>query len=185
MNLIENAGRIKARRTKVVIEGTMSADKVIIFKRNPEFLNNIKTPPKLNFTEDVSFRINGNTQEISNTITEEQKDIIQAILENPESHSIEILIDRLYEIQRQFERESNFFEINMVGALLGVLSSLGIQEEFITNSFEQGNTIDEILIIILHYYLFKICYKSTKELSQVLYVYGQNKAYKKVKDSNR
>jgi len=134
--------------------------------------------------EYLYFNIQNETQEITNIITEEQKDIIKAILNNPKSHAIEILIDRLFEIQRDYQNQSHIPEVNFLSAVTSTLLSYGLQEDFIHKAFNSNHTLEQIMIVIFHFYLFQVTFQTTKYLSQFIYKVSQNYKYLNSKDSN-
>ena len=115
----------------------------------------------------------------------QQKEIIQTILDKPNSHALEVLIDRLFEIQQNYETQSHIPEINILSAITSTLLSYGLQENFINKAFENNQNLEQAVIIMFHFYLFQISLKTTKYLSQFIYKVSQNYQYAKSKDSNQ
>ena len=191
MNYKRNLLKLEPRYTEVSYFESSNFTSVILERPHPfikEPLTRI-TPEgeeeKITIKQYVSFNIQNKSQEITSTITQEQKEIIQTILHKPNSHALEVLIDRLFEIQQDYESRSHIPEINLLSAITSTLLSYGLQEDFINKAFENNQYLEQAVIIIFHFYLFQISLKTTKYLSQFIYKVSQNYQYAKSKDSNQ
>ena len=134
-------------------------------------------------TEQIYFIIENQSQKIKNLITEEQTDIARQIINNPNSHSIEILIDQIYVIQRNYQLNSHIQEINFLGGLSAGLISFGIQEDLINQCIQNNNILIIFLLTIINLSIFKLSIQCTKDLSQFLYILYQNKIYNSTKSN--
>lgn len=191
MNYKKNLLKIETRYTEVSYFESSDFTSVTLERPHPfikEPLTRI-TPQgeqeKITVKQYVRFNIQNNSQEITSTITQEQKEIIQTILDKPNSHALEVLIDRLFEIQQNYETQSHIPEINILSAITSTLLSYGLQENFINKAFENNQNLEQAVIIMFHFYLFQISLKTTKYLSQFIYKLSQDHQYAKSKDSNQ
>lgn len=191
MKLTENLEKLSPRYTIVEHKKNKNYTAVRLerphsFHKEPfEYTDKNGEKQIINLKEYVRFNIQNESQDITYTITEEQKEIILAILKRPKDYSNELLIDRLFEIQRDFTFNSSIKEINFLGGLTSTLLSIGLQEEFINQAIDKNLTMDQIMIVVFHFLIFQIGLKTTKYLSEFIYKQTQNYEYRKFKDSNQ
>ncbi|MBT5346697.1 hypothetical protein HOJ01_00345 [bacterium] len=191
MNYKNNLKKLNPKHTEVSYFESSNCTSVRLERPHPfikEPLTNI-TPEgeeeKFTIKQYVRFNIQNESQEIKSIITQEQKEIIQAILHKPNSHALELLIDRLFEIQQDYETKSHIPEVNYLSGLTSILLSYGLQEDYINQAFENNHSLEQAVIITFHFYLFQILLKTTKHLSQCIYKVSKNYQYAKSKDSNQ
>ena len=151
MNYKRNLLKLEPRYTEVSYFESSNFTSVILERPHPfikEPLTRI-TPEgeeeKITIKQYVSFNIQNESQEITSTITQEQKEIIQTILHKPNSHALEVLIDRLFEIQQDYESRSHIPEINLLSAITSTLLSYGLQEDFINKAFENNQYLEHLI----------------------------------------